>query len=173
MPVFKGLYERRAPTGGPQGFRQRVVEMVQDLRRAVDYLESRDDIDADRLAFASISLGSNFAPILLALEPRIDAAVLIAGGFNRDFRAVPPISHPWNYAPRVEIPILMINGRGDQMIPLETGQKPMFESFGAPPEHKRHVVLDGGSVPDDQNAIAREALDWLDRYLGPVMFGES
>jgi len=39
---------------------------------------------------------------------------------------------------------------------------------GTPAEHKKHVVLDGGHVPNDYRSFVREALDWFDRYLGRV-----
>jgi len=46
--------------------------------------------------------------------------------------------------------------------------KPMFALHGAPDEHKRLVLLDGGHVPASANEFIREILDWLDRYLGPL-----
>ena len=58
--------------------------------------------------------------------------------------------------------------RDDFLLPLETAQKPFLELLGAPPEDKRLAVLDGGHLPPDRQAIIRETLDWLDRYLGPV-----
>jgi len=78
-----------------------------------------------------------------------------------------PIQVPWNYAPRVTTPVLMINGRGDFAIPVETAQQPLFDGLGTPPEDKRHVVLDGGHLPQGADMV-REILDWLDEYLGPV-----
>ena len=44
----------------------------------------------------------------------------------------------------------------------------MFDLLGTPPEHKRHVLLEGGHLPYDLNAVMREILDWYDLYLGPV-----
>jgi hypothetical protein len=53
---------------------------------------------------------------------------------------------------------------------LEDCQIPMFRLFGTAPEHKRHVAVEAGHfVP--KNDLAREVLDWLDRYLGPVERG--
>lgn len=175
VPVYAGLYERRTPPSrGPQELREKVTRLVKDLQRAVDFVETRDDLDAERLAFVSISLGSAYAPIFLAVEPRFDVAVLIAGGFDEALRrAAPQAIQPWNYASRFSTPVLMINGRGDLTSPLETGQKPMFEMLTHAPQDKRHVVLEGGSLPDDQDAIAQATLEWLDRYLGPVRFEDS
>ncbi len=70
-------------------------------------------------------------------------------------------------APRSTLPVLIINGRNDLLLPLETSVRPSFALQGAPDEHKRLVVLEGGHIPSNNNVI-REVLDWLDRYLGPV-----
>jgi pimeloyl-ACP methyl ester carboxylesterase len=73
-----------------------------------------------------------------------------------------------NYAPRVRIPTLMLNGRYDFETPTETAQRPLFELLGSPAEHKRHRVFETGhALPIDD--VAREILPWLDRYLGPVV----
>ena len=51
--------------------------------------------------------------------------------------------------------------------PVETNQKPLFRHVGTPESGKRHALFDTGHVPPLQD-IMREALDWLDKYLGPV-----
>jgi pimeloyl-ACP methyl ester carboxylesterase len=101
------------------------------------------------------------------VEPRFKAAVLQDGGFFT--AAALPAIDGVNYAPRVTIPILMINGRYDYFFRLETSQIPMFRLFGTPAADKRHVVLEAshGVVPLRQT-VMRETLDWLDKYLGPV-----
>jgi len=72
-----------------------------------------------------------------------------------------------NYAPRVRIPTLMLNGRYDFETPVETAQRPLFDLLGTPAAHKRHSVLETGhALP--MEVAAREILPWLDRYLGPV-----
>ena len=72
-----------------------------------------------------------------------------------------------NFAPRARIPVLMLNGRYDYAFPLETSQIPLFRLLGTPDIDKRHVILESGHVPPRQ-AMIKEILDWLDRYLGPV-----
>jgi len=61
----------------------------------------------------------------------------------------------------------MVNGRYDFFFPLDTTQLPLFKLLGSPPGQKRHVVFESGHVPP-ADVMAREVLDWLDRYLGPV-----
>jgi pimeloyl-ACP methyl ester carboxylesterase len=103
--------------------------------------------------------------VLTALEPRLKTGVLQGTGLWED--PAPEIDRA-NYAPRVRIPTLMLNGRYDFETPFETAQRPLFLLLGSPAEHKRHVALESGhSLP--MGAAAREILLWLDRYLGPVV----
>jgi len=54
--------------------------------------------------------------------------------------------------------------------PVETSQLPMFRLLGAPEKDKKHVLRDGGhgDVGPGFRESIKEALDWFDRYLGPV-----
>jgi hypothetical protein len=62
----------------------------------------------------------------------------------------------------------MINGRHDFFFPVEPSQGEMYRRLGTPPEHKAHKVFPSGHIPAERNAVVREVLDWLDRYLGSV-----
>ena len=167
-PVYKGTYERGGERlSGPLAWRDLVLAWSKDLARSIDYLETRPDVDVDRLAYMGISMGASPAPIFLALEKRFKAAVLVAGGFSHGMLDDPPEIQPWHYAPRVKLPVLLIGMRDDFIFPLETSQKPMFRLLGTPESEKRHALFEGGHIAPIKDAI-REILDWLDRYLGPV-----
>ena len=143
--------------------RDHQIEWVKDLSRTIDYLQTRDALDVEKLAFYGLSWGSFAAPIVLAVEPRIKSGVLNVGGFwNGRFL---PEADPLNFAPRVRVPVLMINGEHDIVFPLETAQKPLFDLLGTAPPHKHHYPA-SHVVP--RNELIKETLDWLDRYLGPV-----
>jgi pimeloyl-ACP methyl ester carboxylesterase len=164
-PVYKGTYERHAPEpAGANGARERLVAWSRDLGRSIDYLASRADIDSARLAFYGLSTGADAGIILTALESRLQASVLQGTGLRDE--PTPEID-PRNYAPRVTVPTLMVNGRYDFLMPFETAQQPLFELLGVRPEHKRHVALETGHAvpPADRAGVI---LPWLDRYLGPV-----
>ena len=168
-PVYRGMYERFEewqPT--PSGFRDRMMSWVHELRRTIDYLETRDDLDEDAIAYYGFSGGAAFAPIFMAVEPRIDAAIALGGGLVNE-RVVQTAVHPAHFAPRTETPILMMNGRNDFLAPYEEFQVPVFRRYGAPDSLKRHARLPGGHIPSDTRDIVREVLDWLDRHLGPVV----
>jgi cephalosporin-C deacetylase-like acetyl esterase len=141
---------------------------VADLIRSVDVLTSRDDIRADRLAYYGFSWGGRLGPLALAVDPRFVTGVLLDGGISR-FQVRPEVA-THNYAVRVDVPVLMVNGLHDHIFPLESSQKALFELLGTAPEHKRHVTYPGGHVVLAlyRNHAIGEILDWLDTYLGPV-----
>jgi formylglycine-generating enzyme required for sulfatase activity/pimeloyl-ACP methyl ester carboxylesterase len=167
-PVYKNMYERRIAgwTFSPASRRDVLIQWRKDLGRSIDYVESRDDLDSDRIAFYGHSLGAVYGPVLTALEPRLDAALMLGGGVNAG--ALLPEADPFNFAPRVRVPTLMLTGRDDFVRPVETHQEPIFRLLGLPEEKKRLARFDGGHLPSDMNAVIREALAWLDRWLGPV-----
>jgi dipeptidyl aminopeptidase/acylaminoacyl peptidase len=169
-PVYKGTYERGGglPVAGPNAVRDRRIQQSRDLGRSIDYLETRPDIDRERLAYYGLSTGASVGPVLTALEPRLKASILASGGFPMSSQ--PPEADPINFAPRAKTPVLMLNGEHDFGVPLESAQKPMFRLLGAPQQDKRHRAFDAGHFanPDQLPELIKEVLDWLDRYLGPV-----
>ncbi|HVR28153.1 MAG TPA: protein kinase [Thermoanaerobaculia bacterium] len=168
-PVYKGTYERQAPSSGMSQWRDLVVQWSKDLGRTIDYLESRSDFNRDKLAYYGFSMGANDALPTLALEPRLKAAILLAGGLSGDVR--PPEIDPLNFAPRIEVPVLLLAGRNDFYFPVETSQVPLYNLLGTPAAHKRHVVFEGAGHVPPRIELIREILDWLDRFLGPVEVG--
>jgi predicted esterase len=166
-PVYKGTYERQAPNVGTSQWRDLVVQWSKDLGRTIDYLESRSDFDREKLAYYGFSMGANSALPLVALEPRLKAAILLAGGLGGR-RAEAPEVEPLNFVPRIEAPVLLLAGRNDFYFPVETSQAPLFKLLGTPAEHKKHVIYEGAGHVPPRIELVREILDWLDRYLGPV-----
>jgi formylglycine-generating enzyme required for sulfatase activity/dienelactone hydrolase/predicted Ser/Thr protein kinase len=168
FPEYKNTFERlgKLPEKGTIADRDSIIEQAKDLRRSVDYLESRPDIDHDRLAYYGFSMGGARGPILTAIENRFKVAVFADGGLPSQWTPLPEVS-PVNFAPHVKIPVLMINGRYDFVVPVETSQQPLYRLLGTPPGDKRYVLLDSGhGLPF--TPWFKETLDWLDHYLGPV-----
>jgi dienelactone hydrolase len=170
-PVYKSTYERADNlkswyANESNAYREHVIMWAKDLRRSIDHLATRSDIDTARLAFYGRSWGGYLGGLLPALEPRLKTAVLYVAGLQIQ-RGQPEVE-PINFLPRITIPVLMLNGRYDHFFPVQTSQDPMFRLLGTPPARKRHVLYDGGHfVP--RTILFSEVLEWLDRYLGPVV----
>jgi pimeloyl-ACP methyl ester carboxylesterase len=169
--AFDDSFERRWPDSrrnsvSPEDrYRTRLVHHRQELGRSIDYLATRKDIDAHRLGWLGISYGSQTMMPLLAVEQRIDAAVLIGGGVS--LRGLPPTEEPFNYLPRVTQPVLMLSGRWDIDVSPDA-QEAMLRLLGTPPEHKQRMLFDTGHGWLPQNQFVRATLDWYDQYLGPT-----
>jgi len=167
-PIYKGTfdrYERFPPGSALSSFRDQMVMVAKDLGRAIDYLETRPDIQTGKLAFFGYSAGGVNGSILPAVETRLQASILVAAGFTQGSSL--PEADPINFAPRNTVPTLMLNGRYDFARPVELSQLPLFRLLGAPPDHKRHVLYETGHTLRPEQ-VASEVYVWLDRYLGMV-----
>jgi dienelactone hydrolase len=167
FPVYKGTYERitHRTEAGSNDERDETIQRSKDLRRSLDYLETRSDIDHQRLAFYGYSWGAVEGAMTLAFESRFKTAVLADGGCESG-KALPE-ANPINFAPNIKMPVLMINGRYDFIIPFETCQQPFFRLLGTPAADKRQVLLESGhGLP--YTPWFKETLDWFDHYLGRV-----
>ncbi len=167
FPIYKGHFERRVDPGGRLNqlqVKERRFMRVNDLRVTIDYLETRPDFDPDKIALYGVSSGARWGSVLPAIERRIKAAILVSGGMSQ----IDPEINPINYAPRITIPVLMLNGKHDYMHPVETSQKVLFEWFGTPEEHKYHKTYETGHSVWLNNEWIKDAMDFLDKYFGPV-----
>ena len=167
MPILNGMYERRAatwPDWSSQSGRDLAIEQVREFRRVIDYLETRPDIAFEDLGYSGFSWGGRVGAILMAVEDRLKVAVLNQAGINPGVHPDIDVVH---FLPRVSVPVLHFSGRYDTDFRFETSSKPFFERLGTPAEHKRHVVEPTGHFVSPA-VVKGEALDWLDKYLGPV-----
>ncbi len=73
--------EARAAFMTEQMQRSVLGKLVWDLMRGVDYLESRREVDGDRIGVVGYSLGGASAGSLAILDPRIRGAVISGWGF--------------------------------------------------------------------------------------------
>ena len=172
-PVYKGTYERGSELRSDiqdtsNLYRDHVIAWAQDLGRTIDYLETRDDIDKNRLAYLGISWGGAMGPIMTAVEQRFKAGIIIVGGLM--MQDVQPMADPFNFLPRVTIPTLMFNGRYDSFFPLDTSIQPFYATLGTPEADKKIIVTDSNHFVNaySANQLISETLDWMDKYLGAV-----
>ncbi len=141
----------------PYSNRETMIQTIIDCRRAVDFLESRTEIDESRIGLLGGSMGGILGTLLAAVEERIRASVLMLAGGNwkiiasksehRDARAlrgvdvnmdtmadimapVDPLKFVDLISPR---PVLFQLGRRDRIVPAETGEI-LFQAAGEPKE---------------------------------------
>jgi len=165
-------------------FRQTII----DIRCLIDWLESRDEIDRERIGIMGISLGAIIANLAMGIDDRIKVGVSILGGGNypkllwRSFLTIPlkikmilhginpkmisqnldiidPITFSYRNRPRN---VFMINGRLDLIIPPSCSRD-LWEALGKP---KIKWLWSGHySVLLIKNRIIRESLDYLEEQL--------
>ena len=169
-PIYKSTYERQDSLRSDYPdmsnfYKEHVIMWAKDMRRSIDYLETRSDVDTAHVAYYGVSWGGYLGGLMPAVEPRFKAVVLLVAGLEN--QEGQPEVEPINFLPHIKIPVLMLNGQYDHYFPVETAQRPMFRLLGTAPDKKRQVISEGGHfVPRTQ--LVKETLDWLDRYLGPV-----
>jgi dienelactone hydrolase/predicted Ser/Thr protein kinase len=171
FPVYKGTFERGSEAlaklcdgDTSHEFSEFFIKLVKDFKRSVDYLETRPDIDSNKLAYLGLSWGGQYGALIPAIEGRLKASVLDRGGLYGNTR---PEVNEFNYVTRVKIPTLMLNGRYDMTFPYELSVKPMFEFLGTPPGQKELKLYNTDHFIPRAETI-KETLRWLDKYLGPV-----
>jgi dienelactone hydrolase len=166
LPVYYTSFGRResgtnAEQTGTAALRSDVFRMVKDLRRTVDYLETRADIDPEKIAFFGTSWGARYGTIGLAVDSRFRAGILNTLPTNAQPR---PDIDAVSYLTRVVTPVLMISGEYDPFVPVQDART-SYEVIGTAAEDKRMVVAPSGHFAP-YSLLVRESLAWYDKYLG-------
>jgi formylglycine-generating enzyme required for sulfatase activity/dienelactone hydrolase len=158
--------ERDAPSPSSVRFRDEVVRNAVEMRVGIDYLETRPDIDVERVGYAAFSFGAGSRGTLLAADSRFSLALLHGAGIDERVRPVRPEVDPVNYAPYYELPILIVQGQHDEEHPYETRFLPLLELL---PEDRITLELVEGAghlVPAEDRVPA--ILRFLEEHWGPV-----
>lgn len=168
--------------------RDAIIQTVIDLRRAIDFLQSRQEIDGKRIGYIGLSMGGILGGILAGVDERVQAPILIVAGGDwgylfrtsqhstvRQLREKHPelfksaqkmneimgAVDPVNWVAHIAPrPLLMINGTNDQIVPKECTER----LFAAAKEPKEIVWLEGGHIPQPV-AVLRKVDEWLSKYL--------
>jgi len=170
FPIYKGTFERGDGFNSDtpdetNSYKEHVIMWVKDFSRVIDYIETRKDLDPGKIAYYGVSWGGQMGGLVPAIEQRVRTVILNVGGFC--FQRSQPEVDPLNFVTRIKVPVLMINGKYDQFFPVETSQKPMYQLLGTPREHKKQYIYEAShAVPS--TLVAKQSLEWLDRYFGPV-----
>jgi len=168
--VLEGYMERLRPPGfvrpdvSTAEFLDIVVNRVTDLRRGLDYIESRPDLDRTRIVAYAPSAGAVLGVIASAIEARYRALFFVGAGISPSSGRINPAANPANFTPFIRSPKLVIQGRYDEDTPVRTHMEPFFKLLTPP---KQAVFYDGGHVPSIE-LVMNATRDWLDKHLGPV-----
>lgn len=172
-----------ATVGGP------LVRTVIDNRRAIDYIATRDDVNAARVVLVGVSMGAILGSIVAGVDERVDAAALLVGGGDWDqllatsehplvqrLRAaaagpgsmahVDPVNFAGHISPR---PVLLVNGTQDTIIPRVAAEA-LQAAVGEPREI---IWYEGGHVDLPLDVLAA-VLSWIgtQAHVTPVEAAE-
>ena len=167
--VLKGFIERdwpanyTAPSVTQAEYLDVTVNRITDLRRGLDYLETRGDIDMSRIAYYGASVGG-YGLIMPAVETRYRTVILWGGGVWKSNLQNIPEANPINFAPYIRGPKLMIQGLYDEATRLKIESEPLYKLLREP---KKLVLFKGGHRPPDEFLVPT-VNGWLDEKLGPV-----
>jgi uncharacterized protein len=163
-------------------------ETVIDMRRAIDYLETRPECDSSRIGFLGASMGGFVGSLVAGADARVQAPVLLVSGADwptmlesteaRDFRRVatagdiaaaravldPVDPKHWvgRIAPR---PVLMIAGDADAQVPPASARA----LHAAAREPKQVLWYSGGHAfpaERERTRIVTTIALWLTEHLG-------
>lgn len=186
--------ERRLPENATPwqqlvAFRQRAARTPNDARRLVDYLQTRPEIDGERIYLVGASYGAITGTVAAALDPRFKAVVLVYGGANirhlmsaREIRgavdkgpfgwAVADVAialaryvlapaDPAIYAPRIAPrPVYLQNGTTDGLI-SDAAAKALQEAVQEP---KKIDIYPGDHIGVDEATVwevLKSGIAWL------------
>jgi formylglycine-generating enzyme required for sulfatase activity/tRNA A-37 threonylcarbamoyl transferase component Bud32/pimeloyl-ACP methyl ester carboxylesterase len=169
--VFRGMAERPMPPGwtppppSSVRFRDLMVLHATELRRGIDYLETRSEIDMRRLSYVSVSWGAGSRLTLAGVDDRFRAVILIGGGIDERVQPTLPEAFNVNFAPYIRPPKLLLNGRDDEEHPWFTRGLPLWNLLREP---KQLVLVPGAGHIPPLEARVPAINNFLDKTLGPV-----
>jgi len=145
------------------------------VRRAIDLLAARKDVDPKRIGFVGWSAGSHTGGILAGVEPRLRAIVLMSCGVApvSEYTSVAPAAlrvpirrylgsiDPLRYVRRARAGSVFVeDGRTDTVVPHAA----LLTFINATPRGTKIRWYDAGHALNDP--AYRDQLDWLTSRLG-------
>jgi cephalosporin-C deacetylase-like acetyl esterase len=165
--------------------REEQIQLIIDLRRAIDLLAARPEVDPERIAYLGVSYGGAMGGLLAGVEDRLQAYVLIVGDgglvthvtnpenrtmplneFFQDHRAwiedmwsIEPIHYVGHASPA---PLLFQNAVQDQYVNVEDAIR--YQDMASEPKHVIWYDSAHWPLPDD---VVKDNANWLQQFIGP------
>jgi cephalosporin-C deacetylase-like acetyl esterase len=150
-----------------------LIQTVFDLRRAVDFIQTRKELNAGRIGYLGISLGGIIGTVFCGVDQRVKVPVIVLGGgamhlmfgtdaLSDDTRDYLSMIEPLNFVRMISPrPLLMINASNDDVIPPMMS-KLMFKTAKEP---KKIIWFDAKhhTIPIDKTY--ESAINWFKEYL--------
>jgi dienelactone hydrolase len=154
----------------------------------LDFVESRRDLDRDRIGFWGVSLGGYYAPRTAAFDRRIKACMALGGPYDwgQAWQGLPELtrdafrvrSHSATpeearrkaatlsldgIASRIACPIYIMNGRLDRIVPCRDAERLAGEVKGPV---TLNIIADGNHVANNRGYRWRpQSADWMAEQL--------
>lgn len=164
--------------GQPEGDRRAFIQIAIDLRRAVDLLTSRPDVDAKRIGYVGHSFGALFGGVLSGVEKRIRAFALLSG--SGSFTDVAVLSMPFLQGEELEAYAQAMTRIDPITYVRHAAPSALFFQFGlqdeAFPRERVVAFAEAGSQPKSvkwydadhylDDAARSDRIEWLRTQLG-------
>ncbi|MBL7113840.1 MAG: SUMF1/EgtB/PvdO family nonheme iron enzyme [Bacteroidales bacterium] len=166
-PVYYSTFGRGSHNkSNVNSWKQTYRNIITDVHVVCDYLETRNDIDSEKIAFSGFSWGGGIAPYILATEERIKLGIVALFGVQSIDKYMFKEFDQIDYLPRVKIPMLLLGGKFDFDYTMEQ-QKAFYDLLGTPEGDKKWIVYESTHYIPRKDLI-NESVSWLDNYFGPV-----
>ncbi|MRI01201.1 alpha/beta hydrolase [Kriegella sp. EG-1] len=150
-----------------------VSQTVFDLRRAVDFITTRKELDQNRIGYYGISLGGIIGTIFCGVEDRIKVPVIaLAGGqlnllfkekaISKEAKDFVSIIEPLNFVEQITPrPFLMLNAKNDEIVPPAMSKL----LYGKAENPKDIIWYDAKHRDAPIDVIYNDGLNWFKKYL--------
>jgi cephalosporin-C deacetylase-like acetyl esterase len=182
----------RPQNTGPRGIltfteqdRDEQIQLIIDLRRAIDLLIARPDVAPERIAYLGVSYGGAMGGLLAGIEHRPQAYVLVVGDggfvthetnpenltmslneFSEEYKAwidamwsIEPIHYVNHASPT---PLLFQNALRDQYVNVEDAIR--YQDMASEPKHVIWYNSEHWPLPDE---VVMDNAKWLQQFIGP------
>ena len=145
--------------------RDMAIQSTMEFRRAIDYLETKDNIDQNNIGSIGYSFGSIISSILTGIDDRISVSVICSPAIVKprpfwtgDISGFAPQTFLRAYNNR---PILLLVPRNDEFNCTVNEAAQLFDLIEG--ENKNLIYYDSGHALPLEHAS--EAVDWFLKYL--------